>query len=385
MAIILFFSLFFMMEIILSFYPAIYRGYPITRSHAHSREISSIIQPSKHYYFHLFASNREDKDVKDSITESSRSTNSANSFSSPAIIDISIRSDDHSRTNQFINARLQLQQNVEELELRVEYLKEQLLESERSWFPIRSRSLREQLRQALDNLRRAEDEKRKAREDETLLFLELDDDNSVEDLKLSRKRFELLQDRRTYLFRIYNEFKRPTRVMDFDDIIPGELYSFKGPKTNFDSWAEIEAQIQTRDVVQSILRGYVALPPFDKNGTTYSYEPKIYFPDYLKPEFKEFGFGPPFNPDAWLIHGSSWCFVECKHSATTFHLRLFDTKIKKLRPYMSEPWFLGNRTPPTQVVGIICSIASFPAAQADLNFTRIVSSGRSYELVVITA
>jgi hypothetical protein len=201
--------------------------------------------------------------------------------------------------------------------MRLKYLKELLVESERSWFPIRSRSLREQLRQALDDLRRAEDnlrrqalddlrraeddlrqaedEKRKAREDETVLFLELDDDNFIEDLKLSRKRFELFQDRRTYLFRIYDEFKRPTRVMDFDDIIPGGLYSFKGPKTNFDSWAEIEAQIQTRDVVQSILRGYVALPPFDKNGTTYSYEPKVYFPDYRKPEFKEFGFGSPIR------------------------------------------------------------------------------------------
>jgi hypothetical protein len=52
---------------------------------------------------------------------------------------------------------------------------------------------------------------------------------------------------------------------------------------------------------------------------------------------------------------------------------------------MSEPWFLGNRSPPTQVVGVMSSIASFPAAQADLNITRIVSSGRSYELVVITA
>lgn len=290
------------------------------------------------------------------------------------------------------SSEMKYQMDIAALDDLISDLKSKLVESENSWFPIRSRGLREQLRQAEverrraeDEKWRAEDEKRRAESEQSVIFLEVNEDGILEENLLTRKEFDQLKGRRIYLYKVKKTSEAPSRVLSFEDIIAGGVYYFKSPATNFDSWAKIEGQVQTRDSVQSILRGQVSLPPFDKPGTSYILEPRINFPEALEPLFKELGFGSPFNPYAWIIHDDHWCFLECKHSATAKDLRLFDLKIKSLRPYMQEPWFRGERAPPAKVIGVVSSIASFPRGDTskELNVMRIVSSGRSYEVVVI--
>jgi hypothetical protein len=130
------------------------------------------------------------------------------------------------------------------------------------------------------------------------------------------------------------------------------IYFFKTPPTNLDKWASTEGEIQTRDTVRAIVTGQLHIPPFDQDGTKVYFERNFDFPDHLKETFKNAGFGSPFRPDAWLIHGNSWCFVECKHKAETKDVRLFDRKIKELKPYLTDQWFRGDRVPPTEVVGV---------------------------------
>jgi hypothetical protein len=97
------------------------------------------------------------------------------------------------------------------------------------------------------------------------------------------------------------------------------------------------------------------IPPFNHSDTQVLFERSFDFPKNLVAAFREAGFGTPFKPDAWLIHGNHWLFVECKHAIKTSDIRLFDKKLKTLRPYMSDKWFRGDRDPPRTVIGVVIS------------------------------
>jgi hypothetical protein len=50
---------------------------------------------------------------------------------------------------------------------------------------------------------------------------------------------------------------------------------------------------------------------------------------------------------------------------------------------MSDKWFRGERDPPKSVIGVVSSVASYPACFIeDMNVTRVVMCGQPYELVV---
>jgi hypothetical protein len=91
--------------------------------------------------------------------------------------------------------------------------------------------------------------------------------------------------------------------------------------------AAIEGTIQTRDTVEAIVSGQIEIQPFNSLDTQVMFERSFDFPKNVVAKFREAGFGTPFKPDAWLIHGDHWLFVECKHAIQTSEIRLFNKKL----------------------------------------------------------
>ena len=136
----------------------------------------------------------------------------------------------------------------EGVEQQIILLRRQLLESERSWFPVRSRGLREELRQA--------EEQRKVS-----IFLFNEDEGDVDRLVFSRTMFEefIVRDKLCLI----EDDGTVKNIPSFDELIPDKTYLMKRRRQTFK-----EGTIQTRDTVKAIVSGQAMIPPFNHSDAS---------------------------------------------------------------------------------------------------------------------
>lgn len=146
------------------------------------------------------------------------------------------------------------------------------------------------------------------------------------------------------------------RVACYRDIIEGRLYMLERPGDSFSGYAETEASIQTQDACQSIVKvGVEGLEAFKGSDIVYEYniQPSK---DLISP----YKWGFPIKPDALLMNGTKWLFLESKHTLTAKHVKHFDEKILFLQNHINENWFCHKKflhRKPTTIVGAMCSIS----------------------------
>ena len=106
--------------------------------------------------------------------------------------------------------------------------------------------------------------------------------------------------------------------------------------SNFESYAKAEADRQTHDCIEEILKGNVLIPPFNEKGTIYETEYVISFRKELISS--EWNFKSPIVSDAIMIYGTTWLIMECKHSFSNKQLKEFDQKCDFIVEYAASKW-----------------------------------------------
>jgi hypothetical protein len=114
--------------------------------------------------------------------------------------------------------------SLDDLNARIRSLRRQLLEFEGSWFPYRSRGLREELRQAEEEARRAQEEARRAQEEKTVVIYELNEENIPERVLFSRKIFEKYLQQSKYMYKICCKYF--SKIFLENNILSGIFSSF---------------------------------------------------------------------------------------------------------------------------------------------------------------
>jgi len=175
-----------------------------------------------------------------------------------------------------------------------------------------------------------------------------------------------------------------TKIRSFEELEEDGTYVLvkRLLRTNFESYAAFEANIQTRDCVEAILKGQVLIPPFNESGTITEFEFAISFGKELNAT--DLKIKSPVVPDAILIHGTTWLILECKHSFSNRLLKLFDTKCDFIEHYADKKWVHKNYPIPTDVIRVACSVTDFsPVAVPTVSsgMIRIVRDGQAYKIV----
>ena len=175
-----------------------------------------------------------------------------------------------------------------------------------------------------------------------------------------------------------------TKIKSFEELEEDGTYVLvkRLLRTNFESYAAFEANIQTRDCVEAIRKGQVLIPPFNEKGTITEFEFAISFGKELNTT--DLKIKSPVVPDAILIHGRTWLILECKHSFSNRLLKEFDTKCDFIEQYADKIWVHQNYPIPTDVVRVACSVTDFsPVAAPTVSsgMIRIVRDGQAYKIV----
>lgn len=168
---------------------------------------------------------------------------------------------------------------------------------------------------------------------------------------------------------------------NFADII--ELNTFAlvnaGSLPNLDGYLRTEADIQTRDCINAILKGQFYLPPFSNSSDTITTsEFTINLPRSLNQS--EYGMTFPIVPDAVLIHGSHWLILESKHKALNTHLKKLDRIGRFVQEYGDEKWVKKKYERPTEVTLVMNSIGDYSEQVLDDSSVHLViRDGLSYK------
>ena len=174
-----------------------------------------------------------------------------------------------------------------------------------------------------------------------------------------------------------------TKIRSFEELEEDGTYVLvkRLLRTNFESYAANEANIQTRDCVEAIRKGQVLIPPFNESGTITEFEFAIYFGKELNTT--DLKIKSPIVPDAILIHETTWLILECKHSFSNRLLKEFDTKCDFIKDYADKKWVHKKYPIPTDVVRVACSVTDFsPVAVPPVSgMIRIVRDGQAYKIV----
>ena len=260
--------------------------------------------------------------------------------------------------------------------MKVDVLREMISQEEKK---IRAKIVEEETRRA-EEARRAEDarreeETRRAEETKTVRIL-YSEFTGQEPTLMTRRAFDayyLHSDKRLV---VYNESYLPSKyckVQSFDHLIDFELYyvEYLNSETNFCGYSKVEGNIQTHDCVQSILSGNVYIEPFSSQDTEVYYEFNVNPP--VSGNFKNYSFKFPIRPDALLVHGDEWLFLECKHRCKVRDELVFNEKIEFIRSHLDEKWVTKGLSTPRTVQGAVCSVETFtePEVTDLLRFVRI--------------
>jgi len=268
-------------------------------------------------------------------------------------------------------------------------LSEQLFRCETSLNPfdrLRSAGLRERIQfiRQQELQKELEEERQKVRE-ETKFFKCVSSQGFLDDYKITRKTIDAWQERGLSL-RELTALEDGTsiskRVETFEHVNVDKTFELTHNDGNFNGYASIEGIVQTRNCAESIISGKALIPPFNEQGTEVIYEPKFAAPKgFVIPP--NLGFQLPINPDAMLIHGTSWLLIESKHSCSRSEIDLFRKKVNFIRANADQPWVYKNHQIPTLIIGAINSIGPFREgnvrAQGD-DLIKLLRSGLPFEI-----
>lgn len=158
-------------------------------------------------------------------------------------------------------------------------------------------------------------------------------------------------------------------VKSFAAIEEGKIYFLTGPKDAFAGFARAEADIQTRDVLDCIKKGFTGddgvLAAF--TGGTVEKEYAIKIPDVLHqtlPSSQQ----KLITPDGVIFKDNSVLFLESKHCVTEKEALRFKRNCDLLTEHIREPWVTKHHKrewpalpdKAVTVVPAMCSVASFP-------------------------
>ena len=151
---------------------------------------------------------------------------------------------------------------------------------------------------------------------------------------------------------------------------------------NLESYAKAEADRQTRDCIEEILKGQVLIPPFNEKGTIYETEYVISFRKELISS--DWNFRSPIVPDAIMIYGTTWLILGCKHSFSNKQLQEFDRKCDFIEEYAASKWVHKKYPVPTEVIRVACSVTAFSTvamSSISSKMIKLVRKGLAYERV----
>lgn len=230
------------------------------------------------------------------------------------------------------------------------------------------REKKEDERQSREDEQRAREVEQRAREDERLsrdaeikeVYIKiLDSDNDeYSPREVDRAMFRQWNVENKFLYLDYK------KVRNFDELIPGENYEYHHEKgtRNFAVFAEIEANIQTRDCVDAIIKDNSLVPPFGQPNTKvfiekYSVSPPVTL--NLGKDKKKLGFGFPIKPDALLTQDSTWLLLESKHAARNSDILGVLKKRNFLWEHRGEPWVHKEHDIPTRIIAVVSTVNDF--------------------------
>ena len=172
-------------------------------------------------------------------------------------------------------------------------------------------------------------------------------------------------------------------VDDFDELTESEYYYLiDDGKSNFGGYSRVEGDVQTQDCVTSILKGIVRIDNFgSSNLTKVIFEYSMTPPKAVQAEVPKLKF--PIRPDALLILGDKWLFLESKHQVTKRDIYLFEQKMRFVIKYMDQYWVMQGEIPPKKVLYAMSSIGQFDAEamEAGESVIKILRDGAEYRLL----
>jgi hypothetical protein len=265
--------------------------------------------------------------------------------------------------------------------LQIPYLKEKLnIAKDRLTRKLREddRKLQEDDRKLREDDRKLREDDRKRQDERKVVKLNYEySDGEIISMGLSRQIFYDWNKNDKYLFDLGGKI-----MINYEDVVSGNSY-FVVPKklqSNFESFAAIEAGIQTTDCVECILNGSLLFPPFNEDGTIVIYEYNIAFQNDTQVQGNKFR--SPVRPDAVLIHGDKWLVLEAKHAFTTSLMNDFQAKCDFIRSNADQPWVRKKHPVPTAFTFVACSINSYSAAKSNNpEIIRVVRDGTAYKKI----
>ena len=171
-----------------------------------------------------------------------------------------------------------------------------------------------------------------------------------------------------------NDSRNLVAVTHYRDFKEGKLYMLKRFGDSFSGYAETEVRVQTEDACQSIINGHVeGLEAF--KGSDIVYEFDIQPPENIKRSL-EWDF--PIKPDALIMNGTKWLFLESKHTLKATHVSHFNEKVRFCQMNIDAKWLHNQyhfRKPDT-IIGAMCSISRpKPSIVIDKNMILLVRNG----------
>ena len=228
-----------------------------------------------------------------------------------------------------------------------------------------------------DDRKRREDDRKRQDERKVVKLIYEYSDGDIISMGLSRDIFSDWNKNDKYLFDISGKI-----VINYEDVVSGVSY-FVVPKklqSNFESFAAIEADIQTLDCVECIRNGSLFFPPFNEDGTIVIYEYNIEFQNDIQVQGNKFR--SPVRPDAVLIHGEKWLVLEAKHAFTTPLMNDFQAKCDFIRSNADQPWVRRKYPVPTEFTFVACSINSYSAVKSNTpEIMKVVRDGMAYKKI----
>ena len=262
--------------------------------------------------------------------------------------------------------------------LQIPHLREKLKMEDRK----RETQLREQETQRLEReTQRLEQETQRLeretqlRDERKLVNVLYEGDDSETPLILSRKIFTNWISDDKFLTDAYGEV-----VKTFEDAVPNGFYLLtkKSVQSNFESYAEFEADVQTRDCVECIRSGELLFPPFNENGTIVIFDYNMPFGNDTKVPGNKFK--SPVRPDAVLIHGDKWLVLESKHAFTTPLMNTYQAKCDFISDNVNETWVRRKHPAPTHITFVACSVNTYHPIKMSQNpgIVKVVRDGLAY-------
>lgn len=166
-------------------------------------------------------------------------------------------------------------------------------------------------------------------------------------------------------------------VPGFRHIVADQSYALTRVGDSFSGFMKVEAEVQTKDCCNAIVRGDVSgLVQF--KGGDINLEYNINPPGTVIRPSTNWQF--PIRPDAVIMNGTEWCVIECKHKPVSQDISYFEEKIRFLSTNIGERWFVKQYTDraPKKLIGVMCSVSTNLPKHSGSSLTFVTRQGLQY-------